>query len=148
MPEMFINGVPVEAREGATVLETALEHGFFIPYFCWHPNLSIAGNCRLCMVEGEAESGGGMDIACNMPVTKGLRVLTDSDKVKARRKTMLELVLKNHPVDCGVCDKAGECMLQDYHYTYNGAPSVSTVPSVASATPSPSESANERTKIS
>jgi len=130
MPEMFINGVAVEARDGATVLETALEHGFYVPYFCWHPNLSIAGNCRLCMVEVEAESGGWMDIACNMPATRGLRVLTDSDKVKARRKTMLELVLKNHPVDCGVCDKAGECMLQDHHYAYNGAPSVSTVPKV------------------
>ena len=130
MPEIFINGVPVEARDGATVLETALEHGFYIPYFCWHKNLSVAGNCRLCMVEVEAESGGWMDIACNMPATKGLRVLTDSDKVKARRKTMLELVLKNHPVDCGICDKAGECMLQDYHYAYNGAPSVSTVPKV------------------
>ncbi len=59
-----------------------------------------------------------------------MHVLTDSDKVKARRKTMLELVLQNHPVDCGVCDKAGECMLQDYHYEYNGAPSVSTVPKV------------------
>jgi NADH-quinone oxidoreductase subunit G len=128
MPELFINGERVEARDGQTVMQAALANGFFIPYFCWHPNLSIAGNCRLCMVEVEGDGGGWMDIACNMPVTNGMRVLTDSDKVKERRKAMLELVLLNHPVDCGVCDKAGECMLQDYHYEHNGAPSVSTVP--------------------
>jgi NADH-quinone oxidoreductase subunit G len=66
-----------------------------------------------------------MDIACNMPVTKGMRVLTDSDKVRARRKETLQFITLNHPVDCGICDKAGECTLQDYHYEYNGAPSIS-----------------------
>ena len=60
-----------------------------------------------------------------MPVAKGMRVLTDSPRVRARRKEMLQLVTLNHPVDCGICDKAGECTLQDYHYEYNGAPSVS-----------------------
>ena len=130
MPEIFIDGIALEAKDGQTVMEAARDAGIYIPGFCWHPNLSIAGNCRLCMVEVEGESGGWMDIACNMPATRGMHVLTNSPKVKERRKVMLELVLLNHPVDCGVCDKAGECMLQDYHYEYNGAPSVSTVAKV------------------
>ena len=77
------------------------------------------------MVEVEADGGGWLDIACNMPVTKGMRVLTDSEKVRARRKETLQFITLNHPVDCGIRDKAGECTLQDYHYEYNGSPSVS-----------------------
>ncbi len=107
-------------------MQAALAAGHFIPYFCWHPNLSVAGNCRICMVEVEEEKGGSwMEIACNMPVTEGMRVLTDSPAVLARRKETLQLITLNHPVDCGVCDKAGECLLQDHHYAYNGTPSVS-----------------------
>jgi NADH-quinone oxidoreductase subunit G len=122
MPEIFINGQAVQARDDQTVLQVALENGFYIPYFCWHPNLSIAGNCRMCLVEVE---GRGLDIACNMPVSAGMKVLTDSDDVKAHRKAMLQFITLNHPVDCGICDKAGECTLQDYHYAYNGEPSLS-----------------------
>jgi NADH-quinone oxidoreductase subunit G len=132
MPDFFINGQPVHAERGQTVLQAALAAGFYIPYFCWHPNLSVAGNCRVCVVEVEGEGGGGSwsDIACNMPVTEGMRVLTDSEPVREQRKQILQFILLNHPVDCGVCDKAGECMLQDHHYAYNGEPSVSTVPKV------------------
>jgi NADH-quinone oxidoreductase subunit G len=122
MPEIFINGQPVEAGADQTVLEVALANGHFIPTFCWHPQLSIAGNCRMCLVEVE---GRGLDIACNMPVSKGMKVLTDSDEVKAHRKAMLQFITLNHPVDCGICDKAGECTLQDYHYAYNGEASLS-----------------------
>lgn len=134
MPEFYVNGQPVRFEKGQTVMQAALAAGFYIPYFCWHPNLSVAGNCRVCMVEVEGEGGGGvgqggwMDIACNMPATEGMRVLTDSEAVRARRKQILQFILLNHPVDCGICDKAGECLLQDHHYEYNGAPSVSTVP--------------------
>jgi NADH-quinone oxidoreductase subunit G len=132
MPDFFINGQPVHAEKGQTVLQAALAAGFYIPYFCWHPNLSVAGNCRVCVVEVEGEGGGGnwSDIACNMPVTEGMRVLTDSEGVVEQRKQTLQFILLNHPVDCGICDKAGECMLQDHHYAYNGEPSVSTVPKV------------------
>ncbi|MEW5881199.1 MAG: 2Fe-2S iron-sulfur cluster-binding protein [Pseudomonadota bacterium] len=132
MPEFFVNGQPVRFEKGQTVMQAALAAGFYIPYFCWHPDLSVAGNCRMCMVEVEGEGGGSswMDIACNMPVTEGMRVLTDSEAVRARRKEILQFILLNHPVDCGVCDKAGECVLQDYHYEYNGEPSVSNVPKV------------------
>ena len=105
MPEIFINGQSVQADSGQTVLEVALANGFFIPTFCWHPQLSIAGNCRMCLVEVE---GRGLDIACNMPVSAGMKVLTDSDDVKAHRKAILQFITLNHPVDCGICDKAGE----------------------------------------
>ncbi len=126
MPEIFINGRPVQAEARQTVLEVALANGFFIPYFCWHKNLSVAGNCRICTVEVEGKGGDNwMEIACNMPVTEGMRVLTDSEGVRERRKATLQFITLNHPVDCGICDKAGECMLQDHHYAYNGAPSIS-----------------------
>jgi NADH-quinone oxidoreductase subunit G len=123
MPEIFINGQSLEVESGQSVLQAALAHGDDIPYFCYHPALSVAGNCRVCVVQVEGRSW--VEIACNMPVTEGLRVLTDSDLVREHRKAMLELTLLNHPVDCGICDKAGECTLQDYHYQYNGAPSQS-----------------------
>ncbi len=129
MLEFFINGQPVQAEDNQTVMQAARANGFFIPYFCWHPHLSVPGNCRICMVEvtneGAAEGTGWLDIACNMPITKGMRVLTDSERVRERRKQTLQFITLNHPVDCGICDKAGECTLQDYHYDYNGAPSIS-----------------------
>jgi NADH-quinone oxidoreductase subunit G len=123
MPRIFINDQPVDAQRDQSVLEVALANGFYIPYFCWHPQLSIAGNCRICAVQVEGRTWA--EIACNMPVTEGLRVLTDSDVVKDYRKSILQLLTLNHPVDCGICDKAGECKLQDYHYRHNGEPSLS-----------------------
>jgi NADH-quinone oxidoreductase subunit G len=123
MPEIFINGQAIRADSSQTVMQAATAHGIDIPGFCWHPALSIAGNCRICAVQIEGRSW--VEIACNMPVSEGLRVLTDSDPVRAYRKELLQLVTLNHPVDCGICDKSGECTLQDYHYKYNGSPSVS-----------------------
>ena len=122
MPEIFINGQAIEARADQTVMQVAREHGIYIPYFCWHPNLSVVGNCRMCLVEVE---GRGLDISCNMPVSAGMKVFTESDEVKAHRKAILQFITLNHPVDCGICDKSGECTLQDYHYTYNGEQSLS-----------------------
>ena len=133
MPDLFINGQPVHAEKGQTVLQAALAAGFFVPTFCWHPNLSIAGNCRICVVEVESEGSGGgnwTEISCNMPVSDGMRVLTDSETVRAKRREILQFILLNHPVDCGICDKAGECLLQDHHYDYNGLPAVSNLPKV------------------
>jgi NADH-quinone oxidoreductase subunit G len=128
MPEIFIDGKPIQAESGRSVLEAALAHGHDIPYFCYHPHLSVAGSCRVCVVQVEGRSW--VEIACNMPVTEGLRVLTDSDLVREHRKSMLQLTLLNHPVDCGICDKAGECTLQDHHYRHNGEPSASIDPKV------------------
>jgi len=123
MPEIFINGRSVQAEADQTVLQAALANGFYIPYFCWHKALSIAGNCRICVVQPEGKNW--VEIACNMPVAEGMRVLTDSELVRASRKATLQFITLNHPVDCGICDKAGECTLQDYHVEYNGAKSVS-----------------------
>ena len=127
MPEFFIDGQPFQAEAGQTVMQAASAHGIKIPAFCWHPQLSVPGNCRICAVEVEPEGGGvgWLDIACNMPVTEGLRVRTDSERVRARRQETMQFITLNHPVDCGICAKAGECTLQDYHYEYNGAPSIS-----------------------
>ena len=131
MPDFFINGQPVHAEPGQTVLQAALAAGHYIPYFCWHPNLSVAGNCRMCIVDVEDGKGGTWsEIACNMPIEEGMKVLTDTESVRARRKETLQLILLNHPVDCGICDKAGECMLQDQHYEYHGERPVSFEPKV------------------
>ncbi len=123
MPNIFINGQPVQAEDDQTVMQAARANGFFIPYFCWHPALSVAGNCRICVVQQEGKDW--VEIACNMPVSEGLRVLTDSELVRENRRQTMQFITLNHPVDCGVCDKAGECTLQDYHYEYNGQPSLS-----------------------
>jgi len=127
MVEIWIDDDRVEAEDGQTVMQAARASGHEIPFFCWHPALSVPGNCRICMVEveGDGAAAGWLDIACNMPISNGMRIRTDSERVRARRKEMLQLVTLNHPVDCGICDKAGECTLQDYHYKYNGEPSVS-----------------------
>jgi NADH-quinone oxidoreductase subunit G len=125
VPRLTIDGREIEAKAGQTVMEAATEHGIFIPYFCWHPNLSVPGNCRICVVGVEDKGGEWLDIACNMPVSEGMVVFTASEKVKARRKATMEFITLNHPVDCGICDKAGECTLQDYHFEYNGERSVS-----------------------
>jgi NADH-quinone oxidoreductase subunit G len=130
MPKIFVNGQPVEAERNQSVLQAALAAGFYIPYFCWHPELSVAGNCRICAVQVEGRSW--VEIACNMPVSEGLRVQTESDAVKEYRRSIMQLLTLNHPVDCGICDKAGECKLQDYHYAHNGVPSLSHDPKVRS----------------
>lgn len=127
MIEFFIDGVPATAENGETVIQAASKAGVIIPSFCWHKNLSVPGNCRICMVEIEDERGGEpwFDIACNMPVTKGMRVLTDSARVRELRKDTMQFITLNHPVDCGICNKSGECLLQDHHFAYNGSPSLS-----------------------
>ncbi len=131
MPRIFIDGQPFEARTEQTVMQVADANGIPIPRLCWHPQLSIAGNCRLCVVQVEGRSW--VEISCNMPVSEGLKVLTDSEPVRAHRKATMQFLTLNHPVDCGICDKAGECTLQDYHVAYNGEPSISAEPKVVSS---------------
>ena len=125
MPRLTIDGREIEAPAGQTVMEAARAAGIFIPYFCWHPQLSVPGNCRICVVGVEDKGGEWIEIACNMPVSEGMVVHTNSEGVKKRRKDTLQFITLNHPVDCGICDKAGECTLQDYHYEYNGSRSLS-----------------------
>ena len=131
MPRIYIDGQPFEARTDQTVIQVADANGIYIPRLCWHPQLSIAGNCRLCVVQVEGRSW--VEISCNMPVTEDLRVLTDTELVRAHRKATLQFLTLNHPVDCGICDKAGECMLQDYHVAHNGEASVSHEPKVVAS---------------
>jgi NADH-quinone oxidoreductase subunit G len=127
--DFFLNGVPAQAFDGETVIEAARRAGVDVPHFCWHPQLSVPGNCRICMVEVEQESGDAwFDIGCNMPVTAGMRVLTESEKVKKLRRETMQFITLNHPVDCGICSKSGECTLQDYHFEHNGRASLSRDP--------------------
>ena len=108
-----INDKEFTAEQGQTVMELARQHDIYIPHFCWHPGLSVAGVCRFCMVEVEGRPK--LEIACNLPVTAGMQVRTDSEQVKEAHKWALEFHLINHPLDCPICDQAGECGLQDYY---------------------------------
>ena len=129
MLSFSIDGVPMQCEDGQTVIQAARANGVDVPHFCWHPELSVPGNCRICMVEVEQDGGDPwFDIGCNMPVTDGMRVLLNSEKVKTLRKDTMAFITLNHPVDCGICNKSGECTLQDYHYEHNGAASTSRDP--------------------
>lgn len=108
-----INEKEFEAAPGQTVMELAQHHDIYIPHFCWHPGLSVAGVCRFCMVEVEGRPK--LEIACNLPVAEGMKIRTDSEQVKEAHKWALEFHLINHPLDCPICDQAGECGLQDYY---------------------------------
>src|SRR5437667_356967 len=113
MPKLTINGHAVEVPPGTNLIEAARKIGVEIPHYCYHPGLSIAGQCRLCMVD--IEKTPRPTIACNTPAVDGMVVLTETDRVKETRKSIMEFHLINHPLDCPVCDQAGECWLQIYY---------------------------------
>ncbi|NLI47033.1 MAG: 2Fe-2S iron-sulfur cluster binding domain-containing protein [Acidobacteria bacterium] len=108
-----INGRSFEARPGQSVLQTALENGIHIPHYCFHPGLPVAGNCRMCLVEIEGVPK--LQIACGTTVRDGMVIRSDNDRVRQAVRHVLEFLLINHPVDCPVCDQAGECGLQEYY---------------------------------
>ena len=112
MPKLTIDGQEVEAAPGSTILQTVLSQGRVVPHYCYHPGLSIAGNCRMCLVE--VEKAPKLVIGCATVVTEGMVVRTESEPVKKARAAMMEFFLLNHPLDCPICDQAGECKLQDY----------------------------------
>jgi len=116
MPKCTIDGKPVEVAPGKTVLQAALDNGIEIQYFCWHPDLPVDGNCRTCMVE--IEKMPKLQIACNTVVSEGMVVQTASEKARQAQRSALEFLLVNHPIDCPVCDQAGECYLQDNYMRY------------------------------
>ncbi len=113
MPKLTINGNEIEVTPGTRVIEAARQLGIEIPHYCYHPGLSIAGSCRLCLVE--IEKFPKLAIACHTVATDGMVVHTTSDKARAARAAMMEFLLANHPLDCPVCDQAGECKLQQYY---------------------------------
>ncbi len=116
MPRFTIDGKQVEVAPGTTVLQAALDHGIHIQHFCWHPDLPVDGNCRTCMIE--VEKMPKLQIACNTMVAEGMVVHTKSPKATESQRTALEFLLVNHPIDCPVCDQAGECYLQDNYMKY------------------------------
>ncbi|EEC03949.1 NADH-ubiquinone oxidoreductase 75 kDa subunit, mitochondrial [Ixodes scapularis] len=109
--EVFIDDQPVLVEPGTTVLQAAAMVGVEIPRFCYHERLSVAGNCRMCLVE--VEKSPKPVAACAMPVMKGWRVRTDSPMTRKAREGVMEFLLMNHPLDCPICDQGGECDLQD-----------------------------------
>jgi NADH-quinone oxidoreductase subunit G len=117
MPTVEIDGRKIEVPDGTTVIQAAERLGVEVPHYCWHPGLSISGNCRMCLVE--IEKMPKLQIACNTRVTDGMVVHTDSEKTKTAQKAVLEFLLINHPIDCPVCDQAGECKLQEYYMDYD-----------------------------
>ena len=116
MPSLTIDGRDLSVPHGTTVIQAAEKLGIFIPRYCYHPGLSIAGNCRICLVE--VEKIPKLQIACNAPVTEGMVVHTQSDKAKDGRRAVLEFLLANHPLDCPVCDQSGECDLQNFYMNF------------------------------
>jgi NADH-quinone oxidoreductase subunit G len=117
MAKVTIDGKELEVDNRSTIIQAALEHGMQIPHFCWHPKLSVAGNCRICLVEVERLPK--LVIACSTQVAEGMVVRTNSPKVVNAREAVMEFLLINHPLDCPICDEAGECKLQDYAYKYS-----------------------------
>jgi NADH-quinone oxidoreductase subunit G len=111
-----IDGRAIVAEAGHVLLQVALDHGIEIPHYCYHPKLSIDGSCRMCQVK--IERAPKLAIACNTPVTDGMVVDTQAAEVAEARRGVMELLLLNHPLDCPICDQAGECYLQDYSFGY------------------------------
>ncbi|XP_030066553.1 NADH-ubiquinone oxidoreductase 75 kDa subunit, mitochondrial [Microcaecilia unicolor] len=109
--EVFVDGQPVMVPPGTTVLQACEKVGMQIPRFCYHERLSVAGNCRMCLVE--IEKAPKPVAACAMPVMKGWNILTNTEKSRKAREGVMEFLLANHPLDCPICDQGGECDLQD-----------------------------------
>lgn len=116
MVELEIDGKKVEVTEGSMVMDAATKLGLYVPHFCYHKKLSIAANCRMCLVE--VEKAPKALPACATPVTAGMKVFTASDKAKQAQKSVMEFLLINHPLDCPICDQGGECQLQDLAVGY------------------------------
>jgi NADH-quinone oxidoreductase subunit G len=142
MPHVVIDGKTFEAEPNKTIIEVAFENGLDIPHFCWHPELSVSGNCRMCLVEVgmpkrmpdgsfEKDADGKniigfipkLQIACATGITDGMHVKTKSDGVVTAQEAVMEFILINHPLDCPICDEAGQCKLQEYAFIHTNGES-------------------------
>jgi NADH-quinone oxidoreductase subunit G len=123
-PTITIDGRAIAIQPGKTVIGLAHEAGIDVPHYCYHPGLSIAGNCRICMVE--VQGNPRPQIACKLSPQPGMVVHTQSDLARAARASVMEFLLVNHPLDCPICDQAGECHLQEYSYQFGAGRSAST----------------------
>lgn len=117
--ELKINGKDISVAPGSTILEAAMANGIYIPNMCWDRRLTPYGGCRLCVVE--VEGSPKLMAACSTPVQPGMVIQTETPKLLKARRTVLELLLVHHPLDCPICDKAGECDLQDLAFKYGPA---------------------------
>ena len=113
---LTIDGRPLTVEKGKTVLQAAIEGGIPVPYYCYHPGIGIDGSCRVCIVK--IEKMPKLQTSCSTPCTEGMVVHTREADVVAARASVFEFLLVNHPLDCPVCDKGGECPLQDFSYTF------------------------------
>ncbi|MGD9743102.1 MAG: 2Fe-2S iron-sulfur cluster-binding protein, partial [Dongiaceae bacterium] len=116
MPKLTIDGQAIEVPGGITVLQACEMAGVEIPRFCYHERLSVAGNCRMCLVE--MEKSPKPIASCAMPVAEGMVIKTDTPMVAKARRGVMEFLLINHPLDCPICDQGGECDLQDQAVAY------------------------------
>lgn len=114
--KMSVNGQPIEVPSGVTVLQACESAGVSVPRFCYHERLSIAGNCRMCLVE--IENAPKLAASCALPIMPGMSIWTDTPAVRRAREGVLEFLLINHPLDCPICDQGGECDLQDQAMVY------------------------------
>jgi NADH-quinone oxidoreductase subunit G len=121
MINLEIDGKPVQVENGATVMDAATKLGTFVPHFCYHKKLSIAANCRMCLVQ--VEKAPKPVPACATPATEGMKVSTQSAQAVQAQKGVMEFLLINHPLDCPICDQGGECQLQDLAVGYGGSTS-------------------------
>ncbi|RPI71974.1 MAG: NADH-quinone oxidoreductase subunit G, partial [Ignavibacteriales bacterium] len=121
MPKFILDGKDIEFNLGETIIQAAKRYGVDIPHFCWHESLSVSGNCRICLVE--VEKMPKLMIACSTLAADGMVVHTNSQKTLAARNAVMEFLLINHPLDCPICDEAGECKLQDYAYLHSAGES-------------------------
>ncbi len=133
MPTIKIDDVEYDVEAGQNLIQAAASVGITIPHYCYHPGLSVSGNCRMCLVEQKGPRGIMATIACNTFVNDGMEFLVDNDNVKKMRQGVMEFLLLNHPIDCPICDQAGECGLQDYYMDYGLYTNRSTVPKVHKA---------------
>jgi NADH-quinone oxidoreductase subunit G len=118
---LTIDGQPITVEKGRTVLQAAIEAGISVPYYCYHPGLGVDGSCRVCIVR--IEKMPKLQTSCSTLCTDGMVVLTREPEVVQARASVFEFLLLNHPLDCPVCDKGGECPLQDFSYTFGPAES-------------------------
>jgi NADH-quinone oxidoreductase subunit G len=116
VPTLKIDGHEITVEKGRTVIQACEELGIEVPRYCYHPGLRVVGSCRMCLVE--IEKMPKLQVACNTVANDGMVVFTQSDKVKEARRSVLEFLLLNHPLDCPVCDRAGECELQNYYMKF------------------------------
>ncbi len=121
MVTFTVDGKEVVAKPGTNMVDAAKTVGVEIPYYCYHPRLSIAANCRMCLCE--ASNSPKLIPACQTAIQEGVAIKTTTQKVKESQRSVMEFLLLNHPVDCAICDQAGECKLQDYYMRHDHKPS-------------------------